>query len=205
MSAEPATPILPLQPLCRRAPLALRWRSMAQVGLRMMFHDKLKMLGTLVGAVFAVVLSNQQAGTFMGLIYKNVMFIEQTEADLWIAPPATEQFQAGRAISTAALLRARGTPGVRWAEPLLVGGAAVALPDGGFAVRSRTIAVDEGFDKFTPKTTWLPSIAAPLPMVMVGAGSLSIIVPMPLFTVVTLPLIAAPPSVNVSSGSSVVS
>ncbi len=131
MSAEPATPILPLQPLCRRAPLALRWRSMAQVGLRMMFHDKLKMLGTLVGAVFAVVLSNQQAGTFMGLIYKNVMFIEQTEADLWIAPPATEQFQAGRAISTAALLRARGTPGVRWAEPLLVGGAAVALPDGG--------------------------------------------------------------------------
>ena len=37
-----------------------------------MFHDKLKMLGTLVGAVFAVVLSNQQAGTFMGLIYKNI-------------------------------------------------------------------------------------------------------------------------------------
>ena len=131
MSAEPATTAQPLQPLARRAPLALRWRSMAQVGLRMMFHDKLKMLGTLVGAVFAVVLSNQQAGTFMGLIYKNIMFIEQTEADLWIAPPGTEQFQAGRTLSTAALLRARGTKGVRWAEPLLVGGASVALPDGG--------------------------------------------------------------------------
>lgn len=124
----------PLRPLGRGAPLALRWRSMAQVGLRMMLHDKLKMLGTLIGAVFAVVLSNQQAGTFMGLIYKNIMFIDKTEADLWIAPPATEQFQAGKAISTAALMRARGTPGVRWAEPLLVGGATVALPDGGSEV-----------------------------------------------------------------------
>jgi putative ABC transport system permease protein len=120
-----------LQPLGRGAPLGLRWRTMAQVGLRMMFHDKLKMLGTLIGAVFAVVLSNQQAGTFMGLIYKNIMFVDKTQADLWITPPATEQFQAGRAISTAALMQARGAPGVAWAEPLLVGGATVALPGGG--------------------------------------------------------------------------
>ena len=129
--AAPPVAIPVLRPLSRGAPLALRWRTMAQVGLRMMFHDKLKMLGTLIGAVFAVVLSNQQAGTFMGLIYKNIMFVDQTAADLWIAPPSTEQFVAGKAISTAALMQARGTPGVVWAEPLLVGGASVALPDGG--------------------------------------------------------------------------
>ena len=39
---------------------------MARVGLRMMFHDKVKFLGTLVGVVFAVVLVNQQAGTGLG-------------------------------------------------------------------------------------------------------------------------------------------
>ena len=68
---------------------ALRWRAMIRVGLRMMVHDKLKMLGTLVGVVFAVLLSNQQAGTFLGLIQKNTMFIDNAGADMWIVPPNT--------------------------------------------------------------------------------------------------------------------
>ena len=61
----------------------------------MMFHDKLKMLGTLAGVVFAVVLSNQQAGTFMGLIHKNTMFTKNAGADVWITPPGTAALPRG--------------------------------------------------------------------------------------------------------------
>lgn len=114
-----------------RASLWARWRTMARVGLRMMFHDKLKMVGTLAGVVFAVVLSGQQAGTFLGLLYKNVMFVQNADADLWIAPKSTQALQPGQLMSDSILMQARTTPGVGWAEPLLWGAASVQLRTGG--------------------------------------------------------------------------
>lgn len=118
-------------PLPSRASLAVRWRSMARTGLRMMLHDQLKMLGTLVGVVFAVVLANQQLATFMGLLSKNVLYVRNSGADVWITPPGTNQFQGGKAIADVALMHARVTPGVEWAEPLILGTATVATPVGG--------------------------------------------------------------------------
>jgi putative ABC transport system permease protein len=113
------------------APAGIRWRTMITIAWRMMFHNKLKMAGTLIGVVFAVVLSNQQAGTFFGLIKKNTMFVDYSGADLWIVPPSTLTLQASKPMGIAALYTARATPGVAWAEPLVYGGAAIQLPAGG--------------------------------------------------------------------------
>jgi putative ABC transport system permease protein len=115
----------------RKASPLLRWRSMARVGIRMMFHDKLKMIGTLAGVIFSVLLTSQQAGTFIGLLQKNTMFLDNAGADLWILPPTTESLQPGKTIPSAAAVEARVLPGVAWAEPLLFGGGNVALPGGG--------------------------------------------------------------------------
>lgn len=114
-----------------RPDLLSRWWAMARVGLAMIFHNKLKSLGTLLGVVFAVILSNQQAGTLLGLVYKNVMFVKNADADLWIAPASTEAFQAGKPLALSALFEARSTPGVASAEPLLFGATAISLPGGG--------------------------------------------------------------------------
>lgn len=119
------------RPLAGRAPLAVRWRAMARAGIRMMFHGKLKMIGTLFGVVFAVILSNQQAGTFLGLLKKNTMLVENVGADLWIIPPSAAQIQAGPTLPDAVLMAARTSPGVAWAEPLLLGGGTVKRQDGG--------------------------------------------------------------------------
>ena len=116
--------------LRRPAPL-LRLRTMLRVGMRMMFHEKLKLAGTLFGVIFAVVLTNQQLGVFLGLLSKNTMFIDHAGADLWIAPGSTQTLQAGKPVPMDALYQARTTPGVAWAEPLLFGGATVSLPTGG--------------------------------------------------------------------------
>ncbi len=113
------------------APAGIRWRTMITIAWRMMFHNKLKMAGTLIGVVFAVVLSNQQAGTFLGLIKKNTMFVDYSGADLWVVPPSTLTLQASKPMGIAALYTARATPGVAWAEPLIYGGAAIQLPAGG--------------------------------------------------------------------------
>jgi putative ABC transport system permease protein len=109
----------------------MKWRTMMRVSIRMMFHDKLKLLGTLAGVVFAVVLANQQAATFLGLVQKNVMVVDNAGADLWIAPARTETLQSGKMVSDAALKEARAAEGVAWAEPLLFGGASMSLPGGG--------------------------------------------------------------------------
>jgi putative ABC transport system permease protein len=113
----------------RRSP-TLRFRTMARLGLRMMIHDKLKMLGTLVGVVFAVLLSNQQAGTFLGLLHKNNMVIENAGADIWILPPHLETLAPGKFIPESISRQARGLAGVAWAEPLLFGAGQIAIPGG---------------------------------------------------------------------------
>lgn len=118
-------------PITTRAGFFGRWRVMARMGIKMMFFDRLKLAGTLFGVVFAVVLGNFQAGTFLALVNKNRMFVENTAADLWIAPPGTMQFQAGKPLTDAQLNRARVTPGVAWAEPLLLRSAQLQLPNGG--------------------------------------------------------------------------
>lgn len=118
-------------PVRGRAGTLAKWRTMARVAVRMMFHDRLKFLGTLAGVVFAVLLSNQQASVFLGLVDRNVMFVDHAGADLWILPASTETLQPGKLISDASLMQARVADGVAWAEPLLFGGATVALPSGG--------------------------------------------------------------------------
>lgn len=119
------------RPISRRAPFFRRVRTMARVAVAMMFHDKLKLMGTLLGVVFAVVLSNQQIGTFMGLLDKNTMLVDHAGADLWIVPPNTMTLEFGKTINMAAVMQARTTPGVAWAEPYLFSAGTVRIPGGG--------------------------------------------------------------------------
>jgi putative ABC transport system permease protein len=65
------------------------------------------------------------------LMQKNVMFIRNAGADLWIVPPATEALQPGKLMSDTALGQARVSEGVEWAEPLIYGAATMSLPSGG--------------------------------------------------------------------------
>lgn len=109
----------------------LRLGTMARLGVAMMFHDRAKLAGTLLGVVFATVLMLQQLGVFGGLLYKNSQFVDNTKADLWIVPPETTTALPGPLIPMATLPRARVVDGVAWAEPLLMGGAALKRPGGG--------------------------------------------------------------------------
>lgn len=120
----------------RQASRSLAWlqrlSAVVTTGLAMMFHDRLKFLGTVSGVVFAVLLGVQQLGVLFGLLSKNTMFVENARAQIWIAPPGTKLFQSGRqTIPRWMLHAARGTPGVARAEPLLVAAGELAKPQGG--------------------------------------------------------------------------
>lgn len=130
-SSPATTPRKVAKPIRGRAGIVLRFRTMARTGVRMMFHDWLKMAGTMLGVVFAVVLSNQQLGTFLGLLYKNVMFVRNTPAELWLVPPGAETVQGGKVIPYSDILAARTVAGVQEAQPLVFATATVTLPSGG--------------------------------------------------------------------------
>jgi putative ABC transport system permease protein len=122
----------PAQPILGRPGFVARLRIMGGLGITLMFHDRLKLAGTLFGVVFAVLLGNFQAGTFLALAYKNVMLVDASKSvDIWITPPGTQQIVGGKPLTDAQLNRARSTPGVAWAEPLLLQTASVQLPNGG--------------------------------------------------------------------------
>lgn len=111
-----------------------RWgknRLMAMVGIRMMFHDRAKLVGTLLGVIFATVLVNQQLGVLMGLLFKNTMLVENAGADIWIVSPGLESVIGGNRLSMYTLNQARVAEGVAWAEPMAYGTANVSLPNGG--------------------------------------------------------------------------
>jgi putative ABC transport system permease protein len=118
----------------RRSAIKSRWgknRLMALVGVKMMFHDRAKLVGTLLGVIFATVLVNQQLGVLMGLLQKNIMFVENAGADIWVIPPGMETLTGGTRMSIYNLNQARVAEGVAWAEPLAFGTASMSLPSGG--------------------------------------------------------------------------
>jgi putative ABC transport system permease protein len=123
----------PAPPAARPVELkrAFKARALARVGVRMLLHDRTKLAGTVIGVVFAVVLSNQQAATFMGLLDKNTMLARRAGAEVWIAPASTELIAPGETMPDSVVSVARTTPGVAWAAPLLVGNAGLKLPNGG--------------------------------------------------------------------------
>jgi putative ABC transport system permease protein len=110
---------------------ALSWRAMANVGISMLFHDRLKLLGTLLGVIFAVVLSNQQGAIFFGLLSRNLLLQRNSGADVWITPAATEWTAPGELIPDSTVYQAKAMRDVEWASPILVGAGNLKLPSGG--------------------------------------------------------------------------
>lgn len=110
------------------------WRSRVTVvidtALRMTLFDRMKLAGALLGVVFATFLGAQQLGIFLGLVRKNTLLPDGVTADIWIAPRGTRQALASVNLAERTLYVARSTPGVAWADPLLLTGASIVTEGG---------------------------------------------------------------------------
>ena len=93
---------------------------MALTGLAMQLHNRLRLLATLAGVLFAVLLSNFALGTFLGLLQKNLFLPDNMQADIWIVPKGLRQLGQGDTIPYQAALTARGVNGVESTTPILL-------------------------------------------------------------------------------------
>lgn len=92
---------------------------MNAIALKMLFGDRLKYLGLIVGIAFASMLICQQASIMVGFTRQTGSFIRDTsQADLWIMDPQVRFSQDSQPLRDTVVQQARSVAGVAWATPL---------------------------------------------------------------------------------------
>lgn len=100
----------------------LAWRNLA--------HDRVRLVVTLVGIVFSVVLMGMQSGLLVGFVRTTSSLVEHADADLWMVPKGTLDVDLGGPLDERRRYQALAVAGVDEAEPYLVYFARWKRPDG---------------------------------------------------------------------------
>jgi putative ABC transport system permease protein len=101
------------------------------LAFRNLFHDRVRLVVTLVGILFSIVLVAVQLGLYLGARTIIISMIERADADLWVMAYATKNFEEAQPISARDRFQALSTPGVASALPLVAGFTDWRKPQGG--------------------------------------------------------------------------
>jgi putative ABC transport system permease protein len=98
---------------------------------RNLFHDRVRLIATVVGIVFSIVLVTVQLGVFVSFERMITTMIDHAPADLWIVPAETRSFEGSALLSGRERFHALSVGGVAEVSPVVVGYASWRKPDGG--------------------------------------------------------------------------
>jgi putative ABC transport system permease protein len=98
---------------------------------RNLLHDRLRLIATVVGIVFSIVLFTVQLGVFLSFERMVTTMIDHAPADFWIVPSETRSFEESSLLSGRQRLQALSVDGVSSVTPLVVGYASWRKPNGG--------------------------------------------------------------------------
>jgi putative ABC transport system permease protein len=101
------------------------------LAFRNLFHDRLRLIATVVGIVFSIVLVTVQLGVFLSFERMVTTMIDHADADFWIVPSETRSFEESSLLSGRQRLQALSVDGVTSVTPLVVGYASWRKPNGG--------------------------------------------------------------------------
>jgi putative ABC transport system permease protein len=101
------------------------------LAFRNLFHDRIRLVVTLVGILFSVVLVAVQLGLYLGARTMIISMIDQSDGDLWIMAYGTKNFEEAQPISAREKFAALSTPGVARAIPLIASFTDWRKPTGG--------------------------------------------------------------------------
>ncbi len=105
----------------------MRW-----LAIKALLADRSKLLTSLLGVAFAVVLVNLQGGLLIGLIQKASLLVDFGKADIWVGHKHMSNVDIGTFIPERWVNRIRGVEGVERAEPYVVMFGQATMPDGKF-------------------------------------------------------------------------
>src|SRR4051794_18140992 len=102
------------------------------LAIKSMLADRGKLLTSLLGVVFSVVLINLQGGLLLGLIQKASLLVDYGRADIWVGHRHMNNVDIGTFIPERWVHRIRGLSGVERAEPYVVMFGQMTMADGRF-------------------------------------------------------------------------
>jgi putative ABC transport system permease protein len=106
---------------------------MNHIALKMLFGDRGKYLGIVMGLTFASLIMTQQPAIFLGILSRTYSFIADVGLpDIWVMDGKVQFVDDIKPLQDTELYRVRGISGVEWATPLYKGMLKVRLTDGTF-------------------------------------------------------------------------
>src|SRR5262247_2883108 len=98
---------------------------------RNLFHDRLRLVATVVGIVFSIVLVTVQLGLYFGFGRMVTTMIDHASGDLWIIPAGAKSFEDPSPLDERKRFAALSVTGVYDVSAVVIGFAEWRLPGGG--------------------------------------------------------------------------
>lgn len=89
------------------------------LAMRNLFHDRVRLIVTVVGILFSIVLVAIQLGLYVGASHIIVAMIERANGQLWISAYGSKSFEESGMLSGRERYAALSTPGVKDAIPIV--------------------------------------------------------------------------------------
>ncbi|MBZ2172968.1 FtsX-like permease family protein [Nitratidesulfovibrio sp. SRB-5] len=102
-----------------------------EIACRNLFHDRVRLVVTLTGIVFAVVLVTIQCGLFLGFITTISGVVDNSQADLWVTSRGVKTFDIAMPMPESRVQQVLGVEGVADAAGMVVDFSFWKKPDGG--------------------------------------------------------------------------
>ena len=117
---------------------------------RNLFRDRIRLITTLIGIIFSVVLVTVELGLFMGFERTVTMMIDHARADIWIGPAQTKSFEAAWFLKGRERFQALPVEGVTDVSPVMVGFNYWRKPDGSSLVPVFLVGIEPESDALQP-------------------------------------------------------
>src|SRR5215510_11612160 len=98
---------------------------------RNLFHDRLRLVATVIGIVFSIVLVTVQLGLYLGFGHMVTTMIDHASGELWIMPAGTKSFEDPSPLDERKRFTALSVAGVPDVTSVVIGFAEWRLPGGG--------------------------------------------------------------------------
>ncbi len=98
---------------------------------RNLFHDRLRLIATVIGIVFSIVLVTVQLGLYLGFGHMVTTMIDHASGELWIMPAGTKSFEDPSPLDERKRFAALSVNGVTDVTAVVIGFAEWRLPGGG--------------------------------------------------------------------------
>lgn len=103
------------------------------VALQMLFGDRAKYFGIVMGVTLATMVITQQGSIFVGLMTRTFALItDMPQAKIWVMDPKVQFIDDVKPLQDTELQRVRSVQGVEWAVPFYKGLVRVRMDDGTF-------------------------------------------------------------------------